>query len=295
MSCPVCEKELDFHLPEDGGFYYDCPVCHSSLVFQDGKWELISSGKAPATRQSLTQVQTDSASVGKEPSHVSLPDSQAFIEEPEDEQEDKPEAGDQAGHAPAVSGRSRLNVEPAEGSRSSLDQTSLEPKEAIPATLDSTSSKDELALQSDEVTEVPEMGEDPADEFMESPEDQSPGEEASFVFQEQESEEGHLKEDFSEVIEFSKDKQRQEKGLYLYRLFLKEINSKALKDKIISLLEDVSLEINLEDLSSYREKIIEEGKIVLPRLSPIQVYVILHHLMGLPLKIHWEQSHIADS
>ena len=78
-------------------------------------------------------------------------------------------------------------------------------------------------------------------------------------------------------------------------MFLTEINSQALKDKVISLLEDASLEIDLEEYPSYREEIIQRGKIVLSKLSPIQVYVILHHLMGLPLKVHWEQSHIADS
>ena len=160
-------------------------------------------------------------------------------------------------------------------------------------------SEDPVSL-TDEITEVPEIEEDGANEFIEPETEENLEEnleenEASFIFKEDEEELEPAKEDFSEVVEFSKNKKRQEKGLYLYKLFLSEINSRALKEKVISVLEEEYLEMDLQECPSYKESIKHKGKIDLPNLSPIQVYVILHHLMGLPLKIYWEQSHIADS
>ena len=264
MNCPVCNKELEFDLTDLEDFYYDCSVCKSSLSFQKGKCEVISRGQAPQseTNSSATQIyDNQEESISRQSiKQASLPDSPL--------------------ESSLESSSFLQNQEIPFQQENTLKESSQDPAiETNPSqTHTNEAFSEDPVFSTDEITEVPEIEED----------------EASFIFKEEEELEP-AKEDFSEVVEFSKNKKQQEKGLYLYKLFLSEINSQVLKERVISVLEEEYLEIDLQECPSYKESIKHKGKIDLPNISPIQVYVILHHLMGLPLKIYWEQSHIADS
>ena len=176
-----------------------------------------------------------------------------------------------------------------------LPEASAQESESFPAVDKKSDSSESEDFIQDEITEVPEIEDSPDELEYPEEEEESENNESSFVFSEEENKEENIKEDFSEVLEFSKRRDQDEKGLYLYQLSLSEINSQSLKETVRSVLEDKALGIDFEENSSYKKNIVYNGKVVLSRLSPVQVYVVIQSLMGLPLKIHWEQSHIVDS
>ena len=101
------------------------------------------------------------------------------------------------------------------------------------------------------------------------------------------------KEDFAEVAEFANSQNQDQQGPYLYDLILSEINSQDLKQQVLTVLEDESLKL-AEKNSSLKDKI-KDGKILVQKISPIQAYVIVTSLMGLPLDIFWEQTHFTNT
>ena len=342
MNCPVCKKELDFQSPEVEGFYYDCPFCDSSLSFQEGQCEVISKGTI--SKETISKeagdpkeekldsednpsrerefINQDSVDLEQEAEELFEPSSFKTSSTVQKSNKNNSQPVTKQEEPNSNFNQNQLNedknnINHAGMTQSSLDENNInQPEDQSGGKQPFETHLEHEEPSSDEVTEIPEMGEEP-NEFMEQEESKHKKEqvvqslpnefmeqeevepleqdESSFVFEENSEEEEQAKEDFSELVEFSKNKEQKEKGLYLYRLFLSEINSQIFKDKVIALLEDSYLEIDFQEHSSYKEDIIKKGKIVLSNLSPVQVYVILHHLMGLPIKVYWEQSHIADS
>ena len=103
------------------------------------------------------------------------------------------------------------------------------------------------------------------------------------------------KENFSEVAEFGSSTDQDKQSPFLYDLTLNEINSQIVREKVLSVLEDESLALSSGDSENLMPNRIKDGKITLSKISPVQAYVIVTSLMGLPLNISWEQSHIAES
>lgn len=137
---------------------------------------------------------------------------------------------------------------------------------------------DEPSDSLEEGTDVPEIKEEAEPSWQE---------ESADSFQE----ESAPKEDFSEVVEFAH--KEKAKSLFLYDLTLSEINSQEVRDHVLFVLQEEALNLSLQD--SQLQDIKKTGKIFLADLSPVQVHVIVHSLMGSPLKIYWKQKHIADS
>ena len=310
MNCPICQNNLGLDLPDIEEFYYDCSVCHSSLFFNQGKCEVISRGEWPAepgAGDDKISGQKDAAGLRDEPHDINegaLEDALQKIQQKSSDQNfsqaaaqsqmleekiDRPPSqavGGGAGSAPSQAMEEKVG----------LPETSAQESTPFPAVdKKSDSFESEDLIQDNEAEEVPDIEDSP--DGLEYPEEEKELEhnESSFVFSEEQNGEENIKEDFSEVLEFSKRRDQDEKGLYLYQLSLSEINSQPLKETVSSVLEDKALGIDFEENSSYKKNIVYNGKVVLSRLSPVQVYVIIQSLMGLPLKIHWEQSHIVDS
>ena len=105
------------------------------------------------------------------------------------------------------------------------------------------------------------------------------------------------KEDFSEVAEFGNTQDQDKQGPFLYDLILSEINSQDIREKILFVLEDeyLNLSFRKDDPSMEDDINIKDGQITIEKISPVQAYVIVTSLMGLPLNISWKQHHIAES
>ena len=99
------------------------------------------------------------------------------------------------------------------------------------------------------------------------------------------------KEDFAEVAKFGNTQDLDREGPFLYDLILTAINSQNVREKVLSVLEDEHLNLSLQE----KPPLIKDGKITIPKISPVKAYVIITSLMGLPLEISWTQHHIADS
>ena len=103
------------------------------------------------------------------------------------------------------------------------------------------------------------------------------------------------KEDFSEVAEFGNAQNQDKKGPFLYDLVLSEINSQDVREKILFVLEDEYLGLPFSKDNPSMEDNMKEGQITIAKISPVQAYVIVTSLMGLPVTISWKQHHIAES
>ena len=124
-----------------------------------------------------------------------------------------------------------------------------------------------------EVTEVPQLRE----EDLEDEEDS--------VFKEEEEEE--KKEELLEDSRLALQTPEIKEGAFIYSLHLSEINSEELKKKVEELLDEDYLDLNLEER-------IENGEIVIDKISPVSTYLIVNQLMGLPIKITWHQKSTLD-
>ena len=97
-------------------------------------------------------------------------------------------------------------------------------------------------------------------------------------------------EDFSEVTNYGNESGLGEEGVFYYNLTLSEIDSEDIRAKVSSILSDDLLQLDSEknDLK------IKNGVLKLDEISPVKVFVIVKSLMGLPVKIFWEQKLIVD-
>ena len=296
MNCPVCKTKFDFPSLDLEEFYYDCPHCNSSLLFKNGDYKILSQGKVEPEKSESENPPEDSSEEIKENTK------QELLEEPVESipknQKKKPEN-------PVESASENQEQEP-ENSQEEVEVPDETEEEFIP---DETSHVPELSSPEEETSENKSGEEDPVAESEQ--EDQQNREEApleeekdapdnfssekDFSFTEEleeplqkETETESQKEDFSEVAEFGNTKDQDQQGPFIYDLTLKEINSQELREKVLEVLNDEYL--NLPEDSS-----IKDGQITLTKISPVQAYVIVTSLMGLPLQISWKQQHIADS
>ena len=287
MNCPVCKTEIEFDLPALEELYYDCSNCQSSLLFKGGKCEVISEGKVREQVQDSLKEKTEAVSQVKEAQSKQTLQVQKSIPSSEENLQTENLKGDEDNQ-----GLQELEP-PAEDLQASLS----EKQEEV-----SSQEEENLELKEEEfdsVTEVPEIGTDSEEieeessyPFQEHSQEVSSPESDTSIGSES-SNEGQA-EDFSEVADFAKNQDQENKGLYVYDLTLSEMNSQNLKDEVLSVLEDPYLNLSFNEEASYLEDIKEKGEISLSKVSPVQVYVIVHSLMGLPLKIHWKQHHVAD-
>ena len=298
MNCPVCKRKIEFSIPEEDS-YYDCRHCQSSLLFSKGECHIIHAE------------QRDTMDSAQEKTKSHLTDNtnsikNQNIEENFDEKADHslPEEG-----AKQIKTSFTKSDGAEENFNTAVNHKTQEKKldskiQNKPSGLENK--KQEENFYPNEKTEVPELTaneleepvikdselKEPSYNFEEAPEKADP-----INFQEKNeppSTDQGAGEDFSDVAEFAKNQEENTKGLYLYDLTLSQINSQSLKDEVLTVLKDSYLDLSIEENSLNLKDILNKGQIKIPRISPIQTYIIVHSLMGLPLNIQWEQHHIAD-
>ena len=309
MKCPVCKIEIKFDVQALDEVYYDCSHCSSSLLFKNGECEVLNEG---ITQEAVSN-KPDSSKKGiaEKKLEPEIDSKGSFQEEISVKNEERNESGleiSQEEHQsiPSADKEEKSDNKPkGEGDNVS----SLSGEDAVKET-----------FFPDETTQVPELSEKElseaeADTSKEKPQDssvaiaktteQSSNEvssEKDFVFGEELKEssselqnkdldkeaDSQKKEDFSDVAEFGNTEDENRKGLLLYNLQLSEINSQTLKEKVLATLQDEFLNL------SFSEEDIREGRMDILKISPVQAYIIVTALMGLPLQISWSQHHIAD-
>ena len=96
------------------------------------------------------------------------------------------------------------------------------------------------------------------------------------------------KEDFAEVAEFGNTQDEDQQGPFLYDLMLSEINSSQVREKVLSILEDESLNLPLNEDNAPLKDCIKDGKLTLSGISPVQAYVYCDFFNGLAFKYFLE-------
>ena len=289
MNCPVCKTNIEFKIPEEDT-YYDCSNCQSSLLFTQGKCVVINEEKIDTEQKAPTENLTD------------FEKSQIFQKEEEslEENTNLSKKFSEKSNFDSLTFKETQSMENSQ--EKSLKETNfIETSQEEKSSLKEQDKEIEDDFYPDEKTEVPELKEE-STQSITTEEDR---EELSYRFEENKSElptntqntsdsDSQQAEDFSDVAEFAKNKEEDIKGIYLYDLTLSEINSQSLKEEVLAVLEDSYLNLSTEENSLHLKNIRDKGQIKILRISPIQTYMIVSSLMGLPLNIHWEQHHIAD-
>ncbi|MBC6414950.1 MAG: hypothetical protein GDA46_00945 [Bdellovibrionales bacterium] len=283
MNCPVCQNSFPQEILKMEEFYYDCSTCHSALYFNEGKIEIISRGEEFEEKKDQKEKSKD-ISFQENPQKEEDNLEESFLQESRDFV--KSNSVEETSFNKEQSFKPQ-EIETVPEIESSFDEREEEMEN------EESFHENEVEMENEESFHENEVEEMENEESFHKNEVEETKNEESFAFSEEDNIE-EKPEDFSEVQEFSKKREFKDKGFYLYQLFLSEINSQELKERVISIIEDKALEIDFEENPSYKKQIVYNGKIVFSRLSPVQVYVIVHSLMGLPLQIHWKQSHVTD-
>jgi len=283
VNCPVCQNSFPQEILKMEEFYYDCSTCHSALYFNEGKIEIISRGEEFEEKKDQKEKSKD-ISFQENPQKEEDNLEESFLQESRDFV--KSNSVEETSFNKEQSFKPQ-EIETVPEIESSFDEREEEMEN------EESFHENEVEMENEESFHENEVEEMENEESFHKNEVEETKNEESFAFSEEDNIE-EKPEDFSEVQEFSKKREFKDKGFYLYQLFLSEINSQELKERVISIIEDKALEIDFEENPSYKKQIVYNGKIVFSRLSPVQVYVIVHSLMGLPLQIHWKQSHVTD-
>ena len=288
MNCPVCKKKIEFKIPEED-IYYDCSHCQSSLLFSKGECQVIN---AEQIESSNLEKATENSSMDDIDQSINQKSENEFVEQSIE------------GNLLSTDVSEKTKTQVIESFQADSSHKTASQKQANKELEPIEKAED---FYPNEKTEVPEL-QPKLEELEQSVTDElDEPNESSYKFEESSNEsdstslqDENIKpspketEDFSDVAEFAKNQEENTKGIYLYDLTLSEINSQSLKEEVIAVLEDSYLNL-LQDKDSLNLKdVIEKGEIKIPRISPIQTYIIVNSLMGLPLNIHWEQHHIAD-
>ena len=324
MNCPVCKNEIEFELPKED-IYYDCPHCQSSLFFSNGECQVIHSEQIEPLKSEAVETENDLKEIDNSQTD------QNPIQNLEENTESLSKEKTQKIETSSMTNLSENNFN-SKKETESFYQTIKEEKEESEIqnlankqeniTNEENRSEEEDNSEEDffpdEETKVPELPEE-----LEKPTGtDSEIDESSDKFEEEEIEEPSYKfeeesektlsinsqeentnsssanekpaEDFSEVAEFAKNQAGNTKNLYIYDLTLSQINSQELKEEVLAVLEDSYLNLEIEDSSFNLEDVVNKGEIKIPKISPVQTYIIVKSLFGLPLNIHWKQHHIAD-
>ena len=300
MNCPVCKTKINFEIPEKD-IYYDCSHCQSSLLFSKGECIIIQAEQINSS--------------GLEQTDNKNPPSNQTSEELGQDENLKTKTHTSSGQENVEASKTSSSSNKDDKSESSQNSNREELEDQTQKQADDLKTQDNLTDQKEdntleeedfypgEETEVPDLqSESEAPEpSMEEAVNQK---ESSYHFEEesapaeskdlQAAADSQEKEvDFSDVAEFAKKQEENTKGLFLYHLTLSEINSQELKEKVLAVLEDSYLNL-FQDEEIDLQDAIDKGEIKIPEISPVQAYIIVQSLMGLPLNIHWEQKHIAD-
>ena len=326
MNCPVCKINLEFKAPHLEEVYYDCSNCSSSLLFKNGECEVLSGREAKSPSSQDNQIkETDFQSektLGEYSSDENADEGLSSDLAIEDHSMELEESAEKVGAEPAIIEAENLPEDSEKAEPSSIEEGKAEDKDFFP---DETTQVPELTLpeeeeplESSETSEPaqvveeplssnpeedfpfekksPENSEQPAEQI--TPKDNSQQVESKEPVQEvfsktPDSEEP--KEDFAEVAEFGNSQDQDKQGPFLYDLILSEINSQDVRKNVLSVLEDESLNLPAREDDQPIDSHIQDGKIIIEKISPVQAYVIITSLMGLPFNISWQQHHIADS
>ena len=334
MKCPVCKAECPIQDSADE-VYYDCLSCESSLLFNKGECVVLSAGfPQQKTEPPLEEIPTEDNPDQAESETKILYEKQEevptnYVQQENPSKEDlEIESGFTQGtiyKGPSLEGQdesssvedSSLEEEVFEEMSSSDEQSTQVPELTQPKEEEYLQGADE---QKEVDSEQEENEEEQAEEEIMEEEASSTGnlsdsgaeQEASqlgedFAFEEEpvDEEQGaepeveepppSQKEDFTEVADFGNTQDEDRQGPFLYDLILSEINSLPVRKKVLSILEDESLNLPLNEDNVPLKDRIKDGKITISKISPVQAYVIVTFLMGSPLSISWSQSHIAES
>ncbi len=298
MKCPVCKIDLEFPISNMEEAYYDCSNCGSSLLFKKGECEVLSEGKAPDTlkqtrvKQSSESQETarkkqtaeSSRTIEKLSENVLMEEGVKQWEDEKLHEENQREEVFSTNEGTQVPELSRFEEE--------LSQSAIK-QEKKP--------EDHLNGDQSDSRENKETNNKLSSQEKDSPFDQEKEQEEVSLLEQslsgpekkQASEKTENEEDFSEVADFGNTQDQDRQGPFLYSLILSEINSQNIREKILSIVENECL--NLPDKDKLINNNIKDGKLSISKISPIQTYMIVTALMGLPINISWKQRHIADS
>ena len=322
MNCPICKTKIESPTGDEE-IYYDCSVCNSSLLLKSTGLEILNEGslaEAPVNKPTPEKSPVDALpseeSLGESPEEAIPPEESLKESSPDDllpneGLDESPSPENQDFKATDLKEEEVFDQEPTQVPV--LNQPEEIPKGLNPKEEDNLAQdlQKDIALETKQSTQKePFVEEENAtqeessfeenQEFSQknTPQEKSPGEESVFTkdkpLEEDLSTKKRKKEDFSEVAEFANSQNPDKQGPYLYDLILSEINSQDLRQQVLTVLEDESLKLaEKEENSSLKDKI-KDGKMVIKKISPVQAYVIVTSLMGLPLDIFWKQTHFTN-
>lgn len=303
MNCPVCQSDLG--LPETFNkkmeLHYDCPNCSSSLFLKGGSCEVLSANVVS------NQVQEEEKSAEKNTKKAEPSSEKQKPKEPHSEILTS-EVGLRKGSDSAPS--SLNEVQPAKAEEALPENTEVptleemegeeaEPSEDEPQNKDETQSPKEVISQSSP-EEKPEPFEFKEETSEKSAPVQSPSETEELPSEEKReteppAEEGKTEssdeENFSDVEKFGNAPSPTNKGAFYYDVTVNEIDSENLRSQVEEVLEDEALKLSPEQFHFSAQ----EGSLAIRKISPVQAHVIVKSLLGLSLKISWEQHLIADA
>ena len=325
MKCPVCKIELNFAVQNLDDTYYDCSNCDSSLLFKNGECEVLNKGTSKeshsqkglsediskqneplqeghSVKEEVESIKTPKEDISKQ--NEPLQEGHSVKEEVESTKTPREDTPSQNFSEKENADQVLLEEAKLEGGEEFVpnETTQVPENPFIEKNSENFSEQEEDKQKNQDYLGDPEEKQDSKLQKGEKTSDHSTTSEKDFPFEkEQEEVPSELpdseiqKEDFSEVAEFGNTQDQDKQGPFLYDLILNEINSKNVREKVLSTLEDTSLNLPLNKEVKSIEDSIKDGKLVIKKISPVQAYVIVTSLMGLPLSISWTQHHIAES
>jgi len=299
MKCPVCHQNLDLtpkQLKQD--LYYDCNYCSSSLFFKEGQCQILAEGSVMASEQEKEVTSQKTQISNNETSNDIMEESQNFIDEPEVTKVPELFADEVDSHveeAPFESDTDEVDSHVEEAPfESDTDEADSHVEEAPSEsdTLDSNEYREqsENRLTEDQEEDSEKVDETPRDQEGDSEKvDETPRDKEDSPQRINESPESSL-EDFSEVTAYGNRALSIEEGTLYYNLNLSDINSKELHSTVLDILSDESLQLKPETNSLE----ITDGVLKIVEISPVKAHIIVKSLIGLPIKISWEQHLSVD-
>ena len=298
MKCPVCNTQLKFSIEELEEVYYDCSNCDSSLLFKNGEYEILN--KASQSKLANLETLEEQETENQEPLEEEIPQPETTKQETLEEQEEQEEEfiPDETTQVPELNLSEQEQEQEQEEEQEQEQEEEQEQEQEQEEEQEQEQEQEEEQEQEQEQEEEQEQEQEQEEEQEQEQEqeeeqeqEQEQEQEEQEEEQEQQEEQDPTKEDFSEVAEFGNTQDQDRQGPFIYDLILKEINSKNVREKVLSILDDESL--NLPFIK--KNEVIKNGQLIIEKISPVQAYIIVTTLMGLPLQISWKQRHIADS
>ncbi len=292
MKCPVCNQDFELTLKDfKEDFYYDCDHCHSNLFFQGGECKVLNEGSLDqndeeegdiskgSAEESISEIQEEEDL--EEPELTEVPELSVPEIEPEkdSDSDSEKEIDEEIEDSDIFTFENQqednsLEIQQEEALTSDLSEDSKQEEESLTPNLSEDSKQEEEALTSD-------LSEDSKQEEQEL--------EGESLEAQNEDEKKSL-EDFSEVTEYGNQQGLGEEGVFYYNLILSEINSEEVRKEVENILEDEALKLNPEK----NNLIVEDGVLKISEISPVKVHIIVKSLVGLPVKVFWEQHLVID-